>query len=227
MSNLKQRPLLLSLVAVIALVAGVIYYLNQPVVPPAVVAAAPAAPAEPAPNLDAAKNGTMETVTTPPKKFNGWTPDFDRPLSDFSSNPKRDPEEQQILDLAIDKSLTDRAKVEKMLGMIPSLPPDAQTLAMENATTLIPDGEYLSYRGRLLTLAKTPDMRTAVMNDSLTRGEEIRLPNLLEMMRTSSDEAEKLEIREILEAYLDKDYGPSPAQWEAPLRKWVQENTDN
>jgi hypothetical protein len=70
-------------------------------------------------------------------------------------------------------------------------------------------------------------MRVAVMDDSLTRGEELRLPNLLEMMRNSTSDEEKQEIREILEAYLDQDYGPQPGAWEAPLRKWVAENTDN
>jgi len=114
--------------------------------------------------------------------------------------------------------------VQQLLALLPSLPPDAQTLAMENATALIPDTDYLNYRNHLIQLAKTPDLREAVMNDSLTRGEELRLPNLLELMRTSQSEDEKLEIRGILEAYLDKDYGPQPAQWEAPLRQWIAEN---
>ena len=169
----------------------------------------------------------METVTTPPKTFQGRLSPEAESIEEFSSNPKRDPEEQQILDLAGDHKIPDREKVRQMLAMIPKLQADAQTLAMEHATALIPDEEYLNYRGHLLQLAKTSEMRTAVMHDSLTRGEEIRLPNLLEMMRTSTSEEEKREIREIFEAYLDKDYGPNPAQWEAPLRQWVAANTIN
>jgi hypothetical protein len=98
---------------------------------------------------------------------------------------------------------------------------------MENATSLIPDSDYLKHRSNLLKLATTPEMRVAVMDDSLTRGEELRLPNLLELMRTSTSEEEKQEIREIFEAYLDKDYGPNPAHWESPLRQWIAENTDS
>jgi hypothetical protein len=47
------------------------------------------------------------------------------------------------------------------------------------------------------------------------------------MMRTSTSEEEKKEIRDIFEAYLDKDYGPEPRAWERPLQSWVAENSDS
>ncbi|MDB6155116.1 MAG: hypothetical protein JWL90_3569 [Chthoniobacteraceae bacterium] len=215
-------------VAVIGLILGVVYYLNLPgpLPPPIALATSePVKPAEIQPAKDAAQ-GVMETVTTPPKTFGGQLSPDATSMEEFSSNPKRDPAEQGVLDLAAERGVSDQVKVQRLLAMIPNLPPDAQTLAMENATALIPDTNYLTYRGQLLQLAKSPEMRETVMNDSLTRGEDLRLPNLLEMLRTSTDEAEKKEIREIFEAYLDKDYGPQPSQWEAPLRKWVAENAD-
>ncbi len=213
--------------SVIGLVAGVIYYLNIPApsAPSPELTMAPAAASQSV-EIVASREGTMETVTTPPKTFTGRLSPEASSMEEFSTNPKRDPAEQNVLDLAADRKLSDQAKVQQLLAMIPNLPPDAQTLAMENATSLIPDTNYLNYRAHLLQLAKTAEMREAIMNDSLTRGEELRLPNLLEMMRTATNEAEKKEIREIFEAYLDKDYGPHPAQWEIPLRKWVAENSD-
>ena len=212
------------LIAFTAFLVGVIYYLSIPTAAPVPV---PVAISEPSPAHEphAGIEGQMETVMTPPKTFNGrFSPESDSP-DDFSSNPKRDPAEQQVIDLAGDRNLSDRAKVDRLLTMIPNLPDDAQTLAMENATALIPDADYSNYRQRILQLAKSPEMREAVMDDSLTRGEELRLPNLLELMRSSTSEAEKQEIREIFEAYLDKDYGPHPSQWEIPLSKWVAENS--
>lgn len=214
------------LIAFTAFLVGVIYYLSIPAAAPVPVPVAISEPGSPR-ESHAGIEGKMETVMTPPKTFNGrLSPEADSP-ADFSSNPKRDPAEQQVIDLAGDRNLSDRAKVDRLLTMIPNLPPEAQTLAMENATALIPDTDYTSYRQRILQLAKSPEMREAVMDDSLTRGEELRLPNLLELMRTSTSDAEKQEIREIFEAYLDKDYGPHPAQWEIPLSKWVAENSGN
>lgn len=208
-------------IALLLLIVGVLFYLQSPAETPALAQNTQATPAV------AGKEGSLRTVTTPPKLFNGKLSPEASSNEDFSSNPKRDPEEQQVLEIAAKRGVPDEAKVEQLLAMIPSLPPDAQTLAMENATSLIPDKDYPSYRDRLLELAATPDLRVAVMDDSLTRGEELRLPNLLEIMRTSQSEEEKKEIREIFEAYLDKDYGSDPKAWEAPLKSWVAENSDS
>jgi hypothetical protein len=203
-------------------IIGSIYYLSIPTAS----TTAPAVPAAVTAKPDQSKEGSMQTVMTPPKTFNGRRSPEAASAEEYSSNPKRDPSEQLVLDISAQRGITDEAKVQRLLGMIPTLPPDAQTLAMENAAALIPDKDYLKQRNRLFQLANTPEMREAVMDDSLSRGEEIRLPNLLEMMRTSTSQDEKQEIREILEAYLDQDYGPHPAQWEAPLRRWVAENSN-
>ncbi len=213
------------IVSLVGCLAGVAYYFAisaSQKVPQAVAVTEQPVPAVPL----AGAEGKMEAVTTPPKTFGGRNSPDAESMEEFSSNPKRDAAEQQVLDIAAERGVSDRKKVERLLGMIPTLPPDAQTLAMENATALIPDADYLGYRNRLLQIAKSPDMRETVMNDSLTRGEDLRLPNLLEMMRTSTSDEERKEIRGILEAYLDKDYGPQPAQWEGPLRKWVAENVE-
>jgi len=206
-----------------SLIVGLLYYLSYPLSPSHQVGAE-------LPKTDrtpASKEGTVKAVTTPPRTFKGRQDTDAVAMGEFSSNPKRDPAEQLVLDIAIERGVSEEAKVKRLLALIPTLSPDAQTLAMENATALIPDADYLKYRGHLLQLATTPEMREAVMDDSLTRGEELRLPNLLELMRTSTNENEKQEIREIFEAYLDKDYGPNPAQWEIPVRQWVAENTDS
>ncbi len=225
---MRTRILVIGLVvATVILIAGVTLYLRTPTSTSSSVSAPlVSVPSSPVKSL-AGEEGSMVTVTTPPKLFNGKLSPEATSMDEFSSNPKRDPEEQAVLDLAGERGTPDSTKVARLLAMIPSLPPDAQTLAMENATALIPDTDYPKYRAQLLALAKSADLRVAVMDDSLTRGEELRLPNLLELMRTSSSDEEKQEIREIFEAYLDKDYGPNPAQWEAPLRNWVAQNSGN
>ncbi len=225
-TDMRKRFLVsVLIIALIGLISGVVIYLNTPAATVVPVLAVPRV-GKPTEAVEA-REGTMKTVVTPPQTFNGRLSPEATSIEEFSSNPKRDPEEQQVLDIAGARGVADQAKVQRLLVMIPTLPPDAQTLAMEHATALIPDEDYLKYRQQLLSLAKTQDMRVAVMDDSLTRGEEVRLPNLLEMMRTSTSEEEKQEIREIFEAYLDKDYGPHPSQWEIPIRNWVAENSDS
>jgi hypothetical protein len=220
---MNSRVRLGALVALVLLTGGSIVYLSLPT--PGREANAPDQ-SKGAEDF-AAKQGKIEAVMTPPKTFKGREGKGEFSPENYSSNPPRDPSEKLVLKIAGERGVPDEEKVKRLLAMIPTLPPDAQTVAMENAAALIPDTDYLNYRSQLLQLAKTPDMREVVMDDSLTRGEELRLPNLLELMRTSTNEEEKLEIREIFEAYLDKDYGPNPAHWEAPLRQWVAENSES
>jgi hypothetical protein len=221
-----RSPSGIGILAIIFLIGGIAIYLNVPYNPPAPALSTTAQPTEAAVAVSG-KEGSLKTVTTPPKLYNGRLSPEAKSIEEFSSNPKREPGEQAVLDIAGERGVSDIAKVERLLTMIPTLSPDAKTLAVENATALIPDKDYLKYRDRLLKLADSADMRLAIMDDSLTRGEDLRLPNLLELMRTSKSEEEKQEIREIFEAHLDKDYGPSPAHWEAPLREWVAEHSDS
>lgn len=222
----KRIPISAVLAGLLVLIAVTIYYLGSSAGTPEGIPVAAQAPATPAP-VGNGKDGQLKTVNTPPVLKAGRFASEAKSMEEFSSNPKRDPSEKMVIQIFADREASDEEKVKRLLGLIPTLPPDAQVLAMENATSLIPDTDYLKHRDHLMQLATTPEMRVAVMDDSLTRGEELRLPNLLELMRTSKSEEEKLEIREIFEAYLDKDYGPNPANWEAPLRQWVAENTDS
>jgi hypothetical protein len=217
----QKKYLLVPAAALVLLIAGAVSYIhfNAPT-GPAVVES------QQSPTFAAnATEGEIEVVTAPPSNFRGQLSP-DAPPESFSSNPPRDIEEQIILDLAIDRTIPDETKVERMLAMIPTIPDDAKVLAMENATALIPDSKYDSYRPRLHQLAQNPELREAVMLDALTRGEEVRLPGILDLLRTATREEERTELREILEAYLDHDYGPTAATWEAPLKKWLAEHAD-
>lgn len=203
------------------LIIGVASYLHFSALPtPVETGAEPLAAGKPA-----ATEGEIELVSQPPSGFRSQLSP-DAPPDSFSSNPPRDPEEQAILDLAIERAVPDEVKVERMLAMFPNISDDAKVLAMENATALIPDSQYKSYRPRLHQLAQTPELRESVMLDALTRGEEVRLPGILELLRTATRDEERAELREILEAYLDHDFGPSPAAWEGPLNKWLADNAD-
>ncbi|HET6408748.1 MAG TPA: hypothetical protein VFG14_12760 [Chthoniobacteraceae bacterium] len=212
--------------AIIALIAGTVIYLNSPQSSPAPELSTATESMKPAVSASGTE-GSLKTVTTPPRLHNGRLSPEAKSTEEFSSNPKREPGEQAVLEIAAERGVSDTNKVERLLAMVPTLSPDAKTLAVEHAAALIPDKDYLKYRDRLLKVADSAEMRIAIMDDSLTRGEELRLPNLLELMRSSKSDEEKQEIREIFEAYLDKDYGPNPAHWEAPLREWVAQHSDS
>ena len=137
----------------------------------------------------------------------------------FSSNPPREPGEERVLAI-VRAQKAKSEKVRDLIILLPDLTSEEQVFGVEYATKFMSDAEYLNYRGLLLKLADSDAFREAMMIDVLTRGEHVRLPTLVEMLRLPDSETH-LEIREILTAYLDKDYGPDASEWEAPLGQWL------
>ena len=144
---------------------------------------------------------------------------------DYTTAPKSGTVEGRLLKVFADRQLPDPEKVERLLQMFYSLPPEGKKTALDYATQLISDDDYLRQRPRLLRMAENDDLREVVMLDMLTRDDGIKMPSLVELMKTPSETARN-EAREILEAFLEKDYGADPNQWVAPVQQWVAENQD-
>ena len=144
---------------------------------------------------------------------------------DYTTAPSPGTIEGRLVMVFADRQLPDAEKVERFLAMVPSLPEEGKRMALDYATQLITDQDYLRQRPRLLRMAATDDLREVVMLDMLTRDDGIKMPSLVELMKTSS-ESTRSEAREILVAFLEKDYGDDPNQWDAPVRQWVAENQD-
>jgi hypothetical protein len=176
---------------------------------------------------DHTKVGEMKPAYTPPpdpKKLVFQVEEANS-LQDFSSNPPRTAEENTVI-AVIAKTAPDEEKANELLALASTVKDeDAKELAIEHAAKFIPDDDYLAYRERLFQLAQNAEIRELVMDDALMRSEEYRLPTLVEMLGTTLSDKENTEIREILEAYLDKDYGPSPSAWKGPVDAWVKENS--
>ena len=88
------------------------------------------------------KEGSLKTVTTPPKLFNGKLSPEASSMEAFSSNPKRDPEEQQVLDIAAERGVPDHAKVERLLAMLPT--ERARTIQEESISYTVPGDEWMT-----------------------------------------------------------------------------------
>lgn len=118
-------------------------------------------------------------------------------------------------------------KIEALLAAAPGFSLDDRLAALEVAMELIPDEDHPKYRLRLLRSAGTPELRDLIAHDALSRGEEIGLPVLLDILRLAPSEEESRDIRDLLEAYLDHDYGADADDWEQPVKRWLAENKEN
>lgn len=158
------------------------------------------------------------------KKTPAYVPQIVNP-DDYTTAPKAHTVEGRLLKVWADRQLPDAEKVERFLQLFPGLPEDGKKIALDYATQLITDDDYPRQRSRLLQLAHSDELREVVMLDMLTRDDSIKMLSLVELMKTPS-QVTRAEAREILEAFLEKDYGDDPKQWDVPVRQWIAENQD-
>jgi hypothetical protein len=129
----------------------------------------------------------------------------------------------------VDQILGDDSEVEekarKMLELFPHFPEAGQVETAQHISNLLADEDYRKF-GSYLTNPKTPvSVQDVILADVLNRPNEIKLPLLLETAR-NSENAKAAEAKEMLELYLEDDYGTDWKKWEQEMEKWLKENPD-
>src|SRR5437867_4966494 len=118
---------------------------------------------------------------------------------------------------------TDKAK--QMLAMFPRLPEDGQVEVAQHVSNLLPDQEYASL-GKLLLDSKLPEaVLDVLIVDVLNRPNSLKLPLLLEVAR-EPQHPKAAEAKDLLELYLEEDYGTDWNKWQAKLEQWIKDNPD-
>ena len=129
----------------------------------------------------------------------------------------------------VDQILNDDTEVEekarKMLALFPHFPEAGQVETAQHISNLLADEDYEKF-GKYLTNSKTPvSVQDIILADVLNRPTAIKLPLLLETARIA-DNAKAADAKEILELYLEEDYGDDWDRWEQAMIKWLKENPD-
>jgi hypothetical protein len=116
-------------------------------------------------------------------------------------------------------------KARRMLELFPHFPEAGQVETAQHISNLLPHEDYATF-GNYLTNSKTPvSVQDVILADVLNRPNEIKLPLLLETARTP-DNAKAGEAKELLELYLEVDYGTDWKKWQQEMEKWLKENPD-
>jgi hypothetical protein len=128
---------------------------------------------------------------------------------------------QEILGAAMDNS----QKAQELLALLPQLAASAREEAAQHAANLLPD-ETFAVVHRVLTNAQTSELVLDVLiGDLLDRPDAIKLPLLLEIIRTPEHPKDG-EAREILELYLENDFGADWDSWQKAIDAWLKDNPD-
>jgi hypothetical protein len=116
-------------------------------------------------------------------------------------------------------------KVKQLFELFPRLSEEGQTEVVQHLSNLVDDQDYAPL-GQLLENAKSREpVLDVLMADVLNRPNSIKLPLLLDVAQ-NSDHAKAAEAKEILELYLDEDYGADWGKWQQAMQEWLKENPD-
>lgn len=146
----------------------------------------------------------------------------------YSEFYKKPDAEQEIIKLAGRLDMADDNKALALLNKVYTSPDEpTKVVAMEYATQLMSDEQFKKLKSQILSLNDTggEDMQGTILRDILTRAENVRMPALVDLLRRPPNPGQQ-EVREILEAYLDVDYGTDIPKWDAAVRQWLVENDE-
>ena len=217
MSNLVKAVRVLVVLALAGAVGVLIGWMKsrdgdiQPIVVP--VASAPtSAPA--APMAMAEVQPLPPTGPVRPARHKPEQPSL--PNEDF-------PEWEKQLDDVLLSDADANTKADKILGMIPNAPTNAQVELSQHLVNMVQDDHY-DGTASLLTNAVTPAaVSTVLMNDLLNRNNTLKLPMLLAVAR-DDEHPLKDQAREMLELLIQADNGTNWDQWSSSIDTWLQNN---
>ena len=116
-------------------------------------------------------------------------------------------------------------KAKKLLELFPQLPAESQVEAVTHVANLIADADYAPLGRHLADTNTPPEVQDVILADLLGRPNALKLPWLLEVARTPAHEKAG-EAKELLELYLEKDYGDDWQAWQNNLAQWLRDNPD-
>jgi hypothetical protein len=129
----------------------------------------------------------------------------------------------------VDQILTadgeDPAKAKKMLELLPQLPEDGQVEVAQHISNLTPDEDYAQLAKLLTNTALPESVLDVLLADTLNRPNSLKLPSLLEVAR-ESDNPKAADARDLLQLYLEDDYGNDWPTWQAKMEAWLKDNPD-
>jgi len=116
-------------------------------------------------------------------------------------------------------------KAKQMLDLFPRLPEEGQVEVAQHLSNLLPDQDFASLT-KYITNSSTPGpVLDVLMSGLLNRPNSIKLPTLLEVARTEQNPKAN-DARELLQLFLEENYGNDWAKWQDKLTQWLKDNPD-
>ncbi|HEU0011663.1 MAG TPA: hypothetical protein VFT34_17740 [Verrucomicrobiae bacterium] len=135
------------------------------------------------------------------------------------------PDWNDKLDTILGSNEDEARKAEQLLALWPTLPEEGQVETMQHISNLLPDEKFSLLSQTLTNAATSEAVLDIIMGDALNRPNALKLPSLLEVAKVPGHPKAE-EALEILEVFVDHNYGSDWAQWDKAVKDWLKENPD-
>ena len=119
----------------------------------------------------------------------------------------------------------EKDKAKKLVEMFPLLPPEGQEEVAHHLSNLVADEDYAP----LATFATNSALPEVVLDvfveDVFNRPNAIKLPVLLDIAQ-DPQHPRASEAKDVLELFLEEDFGSDWTKWHAKMEKWLKDNPD-
>lgn len=132
--------------------------------------------------------------------------------------------EERVDDILVGEG-PESEKAKKMLAMFPNLPETGQVAVAQHLSNLVPDEDYASLSRFLTDPTVSEQVLDILFGDALNRPNSLKLPALLDVAR-DPDNPKGNEARDILELFLQEDYGTDWNIWQVKVEQWLKDNPD-
>jgi hypothetical protein len=117
------------------------------------------------------------------------------------------------------------AKAREMLGIFYQLPADGQEEVAQHLSNLVSDEQYPAFGQNLTNSALPEEVLDVLLSDALNRPNKLKLPLLIDVARDPSN-PKATEAKDLLELYLEEDYGTNWTTWRQKVDLWLKDNPD-
>ncbi len=132
---------------------------------------------------------------------------------------------EDVLEEILLADTPDTNKVKQLLAMFPRLPDEGKIEVSQHLSNLVEDDDYAPLKDILADPTMPDDVLDTLLADLLNRPDKDKLPMLLQLAQTPNH-PKAAESKEMLELYLDEDYGTDWKRWRAAMEKYLKENPE-
>jgi len=144
----------------------------------------------------------------PPKVAPGVIADWDQKVSDI---------------LGAEGEEKDKAK--QLVDIFPHLPPEGQEEVAHHLSNLVADEDYAPMSSFVTNSALPEAVLDVFVEDVFNRPNAIKLPVLLDIAQ-DPQHPRAGEAKDVLELFLEEDFGNDWTKWHAKMDKWLKDNPD-